>query len=289
MWQLALVGFFGFGTTAYIVRRMLMTHRESSSKLFNLIFWAMFFMPSGWLFGLCLPHRFAIGWENTALLFVGAICWPIVGLVGFRANKEVDTGVYAIMNNLSPIITLIIALTLLHEVVGLTTMTGIALLILSGLVIAVPLLHEGTHSSRYGLFLCMVTVLVGGAGVAYERWMLSRLGLGSYMLYSWTFQTIWLALLARRELRQVPQFIRSADYRTKKLITIFGVANTLRTVCFQAALVLSGSASIMSASTNFLAVSVLIAAYVFLHEKKYLRYKIGATAVGVAGLLLVAS
>lgn len=287
MWQVALLGFFVFGTTAYIVRRMLMRHRESSSKLFNLIFWLLFFMPSGWVVGFILPHDMNIGWENAALLFAGAIFWPIVGLVGFRANKEVDTGVYAIINNLSPIITLGIAVTLLSETLNMRSGSGIALLILSGLIVAYPLLREGTHSSRYGLFLCGITVLAGGIGAAYEKWMLTRVGLGAYMIYAWTFQTIWLTALARSEIFTALRFFKTADQHAKRLVAIFGVSNVLRTICFQTALYL-GTASVISASSNFLAVTVLIAAYFVLKEKKYLGYKIGATVVGITGLLLVA-
>jgi uncharacterized membrane protein len=287
MWQLALIGYFLLGTTAYISRRMLMLHHDSSSKLFNLIFWAVFFMPSGWIIGLILPHHLAIGWQNALLLSIGATLWPIVGLVGFRANKSVDTGFYAIINNLSPVITLLIAVTLLHETLHLHTYVGISLLIVSGVIVSIPLLRSASHASRYGLWLCLVTVLAGGIGVAYERWMLSLVGLGSYMIYAWTFQTIWVTLLARTELKQVVSFFQSADAKAVRLVTLFGVANVLRTVCFQSALFLSGSAAIISAATNFLAVTVLAAAYVVLKEKQYLRYKVAATAVGTIGLLLV--
>jgi len=241
MWQLALIAFFAFGTTAYITRRMLMLHRDSSSKLFNLIFWIVFFMPSGWIVGMLLPHSFAIGWHNALLLFIGAILWPIVGLVGFRANKEVDTGFYALFGNIAPLITLVAAVTLLHEVLTRQKLGGIILLILSGVIVAAPLLRQGSHSSRYGLFLCLITVMAGGIGVAYERWMLTRVGLGSYMLFAWTFQALWVAILARSELGRIVHFFKTADRTSKRLVALFGVSNVLRTVCFQTALFLSGT------------------------------------------------
>lgn len=95
-------------------------------------------------------------------------------------------------------------------------------------------------------------------------------------------------LFARGELRQVAGFFRHASRQTKRLIVIFSASNVLRTVCFLTALSLSGSAAIIGASTNFLAVAVLIAAYIFLRERQYLWFKFAAVVVGVAGLLLVA-
>lgn len=287
MWQLFLFGYFIFGTSAYISRRMLMLHKNSSSRLFNLIFWLVFFMPSGWIAGLLLPHTLTPGWVDILLMFVGAIFWPIVGLVGFRANKEVDTGFYAIMNNLAPLITLLIAVTLLHEALTVADYLGILLLVLSGIIVAIPLLRKGTHASRLGFFFCCVTILAGGCGAAYERVMLTRVGLGTYMIYAWTFQAIWVVLFAWRELPQVVQFFKKADSKAKKLMTIFGLTNVIRTMCFQVALLLSGSAAIVSAATNFMAVTVLFAAYIILSEKEHLNYKIAAVVVGILGLLLV--
>lgn len=117
MWQLALVGYFIFGASAYLVRRKLMEGGRGSSRIFNLIFWVVFCMPSGWVIGLVLPHQFAIGWENALLLAIGAVFWPLVSLVSFRVSKEVDAGFYALAGNLAPLVTLAIAVSLLHEAI----------------------------------------------------------------------------------------------------------------------------------------------------------------------------
>lgn len=245
-------------------------------------------MPSGWILGMLLPHTLNPGWMNLLLLFIGAIFWPVVALVGYRVTKEVDTGFYAIISNIAPLVTLLLAVTLLQETLTMRSLTGVFLLIFSGMIVAIPLLMKGTRASRYGVFLGLFVVIPGGIGVAYERWMLTLVGLGTYFIFAWTFQTIWIILLARKELGQIVNFFRSADTRAKYLMITFSVVNVLRTICFQSALFFSGSAAIISAATNFLAVVVLAAAYVVLNEKQYLGYKITAVIVGIIGLFLVA-
>lgn len=289
MWQLALVGYFVFGAAAYLTRRKLMARGRGSPRVFNLIFWTVFCMPSGWIIGSILPHNLAVGWENALLLAIGASFWPLVSLISFRVSREVDAGFYALTGNLAPLVTLAIAVTLLRETVSRHEATGIALLILSGVIIAIPLLKGDGRASRYGFFLCMLGVLFGGIGVAYESWMLSRVGLGSYMILAWTMSAVWSVLLARGELRRIPEFFRHASRQARRLVVVFGVSNVLRTVCFLAALFLSGSAAIIGAATNFLAVAVLIAAFLILRERQHLPHKLAAAVVGIAGLFLVAS
>jgi drug/metabolite transporter (DMT)-like permease len=50
---------------------------------------------------------------------------------------------------------------------------------------------------------------------------------------------------------------------------------------------MSGSASIISAATDFLSVTVVIAAYIFLKERQHMVYKLIAVVIGITGLFLI--
>lgn len=68
---------------------------------------------------------------------------------------------------------------------------------------------------------------------------------------------------------------------------LYGGSNALKSTCFILALLYSGSAALVSAATNFMAVVVIIAAYFVLKEKDNILHKGIASVIGIVGLLMV--
>src|SRR3990167_8928576 len=108
MWQLLIVFYFIFGVVSYILRRVLAQKLGDHNRLINAIFFVFFLLPTTIILSFFFPHNLNVGAFNLLLLFVGSLIWPIAALVAFRANKEVDVGIFSIINNLSPVFTLII-------------------------------------------------------------------------------------------------------------------------------------------------------------------------------------
>jgi drug/metabolite transporter (DMT)-like permease len=77
------------------------------------------------------------------------------------------------------------------------------------------------------------------------------------------------------------------DTETKRTLFIWGSVNALKAIVFIIALK-NSSASIISSTTNFMSVAVVIVAYFYLKERQHMYYKWAAAVIGVAGLVYIA-
>lgn len=287
MWLVFIAFYFVFGAASYLLRRVLAQKLPNKNRLINASFFIIFLLPAALVLGLLFPHNLAIGWVNLALLLGGSLIWPVFNILAYRANKDIDVGVYTVINNLSPIFTLIVALTVLDESLNTNVLIGIFLLLISGVVVASPQLKQHKHTSKSGIIFALISTAVLGFAVAYEKFMLNRVDLGTYFLIGWTSQIAWMAYLSRKDLKELPSLIRGEE--TKKTVLGYGLTNVLKSMCFILALKYSASAAVVGATTDFMSVVVIIAAYFILHERSYLLVKLLAALLGIAGLLLVAS
>lgn len=285
MWLIFLFLFFIFGATNSLMRRVLAQKFADRNKLLNGVAYVFFLLPGGIILSFFFPHDFDIGIANLLLLACGAIMWPLVHMFAFRANKTVDAGVYTIIANLSPLFTLVIAVPFLGEQLSLAQYLGIALLIVSSVIAVSPGIKKKDRVPIYGVLFALLSVGLLGVGIAFERFMLNRIDLGTYFALGWGFQVAWMALLAANEWKYLPQLMKKVGAPT---LLAWGSANVLRAVSFIMALFLSGSASLMSGATNFISVFIVIAAFFILHERDHMWQKIIATLIGIFGLFLIA-
>lgn len=286
MWQLFIVLYFIFSTAAYLLRRVLAQKIGEHNRLINSIFFLVFLLPAAIILTFFFPHNLNVGWVNLVLLLGGSVVWPISNIVAFSANKKVDVGIFTIINNLSPLFTMMIALPFLHENMSVLQYLGIVLLILSGVIAASSHAMKNIRMSLEGILMCLFSAVVLGVGIAYESFMLHRVDFGAYLIYGWGAQIVWMAILTGRELRKLPKFINT-NAEISKMLLIWGGMKALGSVAFILALKISGSASIISSASDFLSVSVVIAAWFFLNERKHIIYKLFASVIGIAGLLLI--
>lgn len=287
MWQLFLIVYFVFGASSFLLRRVLAQKFGEHIRVINAIFYFFFLLPTGIILSFFFPHDLNVGLVNLIFLFGGSIIWPISNLLALRANRQVDVGIYAIIISLSPLFTLAVAIPFLYENLGAGQYFGIGLLMLSGAIAAASQLHKHNRASFSGIIVCILGAAAIGLGTAYERFMLNRIDFGAYLIYGWGSQVFWAILFAGKRLK-ILQELFNKNSKTRQLFLSFGGTSVLRSVGFIMALNFSGSASIMSAATNFMSVLVIIAAYFFLKEREHMIYKWLAAGVGIIGLLLIA-
>ncbi|HEV3245085.1 MAG TPA: DMT family transporter [Candidatus Paceibacterota bacterium] len=287
MWQLFVAGYFVFGTANYVLRRELAQKIGEQNRLINAVFFLFFLLPVGAVLVFFFPHNLNVGSTNLILLLAGSIVWPLYYLVAFSANKHVDVGIFSVINNLSPIVTLAIALPFLHENPSTLQLVGIGLLIFSGALAASSKLRQKSGSTWQGIWLCLLTALILGFATAYEKFMLNRIDFGAYLVYGWGAQIVWSTIIAWSDLKKIPAMF-SKTSATRSILIIWGVSSALRSCSFILALKVT-SASILSATTDFLSILVVLVAYFYLKEREHMLIKWSAAAIGVLGLLLVAA
>lgn len=286
MWQLLIVVYLVFGVANYLLRRLLAKKLGDHNRLINAIFFVFFLLPTTIIISLFFPHNLNVGAVNLLLLFVGSLIWPISALVAFNANKKVDVGIFAVINNLSPVFTLLIAIPFLHETLKGPQWFGVGLLVSSGILAASSQLKKHNRANSNGILMCVLSAATFGVAIAYERFMLTRIDLGAYLIYGWGSQIIWSVIIAGKEMKNIVNLFNK-DGGTRKTLFIWGSVNAFKAIVFIIALK-NSSASLIGSATNFMSVAVVIAAYFYLNERQHMVYKWTAAVIGVIGLLLIA-
>ena len=148
-----------------------------------------------------------------------------------------------------------------------------------------PDLHRRSHTNRAGIAIGLLSVFLLGIGLVIDKLALSAAELGTYFIYSWGLQALFMTILSAKYLSSFPKFLRTTPH--KKQVFLHGGAGVLRSLSLTMAMLLGSSPSIVGAASNLLTVSVLIAAYFFLHERSHLQYKTAGVVIGLVGLFLV--
>lgn len=281
-WQIAAIIFMLMATVSNLMRRWLAKDLIRHNRLINLIFFAVLY-PTGIVYALTMPHNLAIGMQNLILLLVGSLIFPIINITTFRANKHLDAGAFTILDNLSRVITIGTAVLWLNEGFTGYQVIGATLIILSAVIVGVPRLHEHHLAIKSGLGWALIAVFLHGIAITYERYMLQQMDLGAYLIIGWGCQLAWMLLLARPKRHEIRQLRLS-----KKLnhVLIYAMTASVRAIGFITMLKLT-SAAFASAIVSFLPIAVVIAGFVFLHERRMLLLRIASAATGTIGLLII--
>lgn len=283
-WQILITIYLILGTAGYLLRRLLATTLEKHNRLINGFFFLVTLYPLGLIVAVFSESNLSIGWNNVLLLLLGSGVFPLINIFAFRANKDVDAGLFTILSNLTPIITIVVASLLLSETLNKQQQIGALIVITSTFLATIPRLKRRTTSSARGLFFALISIILLGFAIVYERWMLTRIDFGAYLVFGWGAQTLWMAILAWPERHNIKILREKSNFLP---ILGYGLTNAFKGLCFVAALNLSGNASLVGATASFLAVLVVVSAYFALKEREWLAFKLSAALVGTIGLIIL--
>jgi drug/metabolite transporter (DMT)-like permease len=283
-WQLLISAYLLLGTAAYLLRRSLAQRLFEHNKLINGFFFLCVLYPLGLIVACFSSPDLKIGWLNLFFLLAGSVIFPLIVVMAFRANKDIDAGLYTILNNVTPIITILAATILLNETLNGRQMLGAAVIISSAFLATLPKLNHHRKNSSAGLLFALASVSLLGLAIVYERWMLTRIDYGAYLGFGGGAQTLWMTIIAWPERKYVSLLKTKGNSRK---ILAYGVTNAFKGLTFVSALKLSGNASLVGASSSFMAVLVVLSAYFVLKENEHLWLKIASAVIGAGGLIIL--
>lgn len=283
-WQIALGLFLILGVCTFLSRRLLARRFATHNRLVNGFLYVVFMMPLGLGVATITSPNLAVGWTNLALLAATAGIFPVVALLAYRANHDIDAGVYSIFTNLTPVVSIVVASLWLHEVLNGKQLIGAAIILLAALRVTLPQLERGRIRSRKAIVFTLAAILIFGCGVVYERFLLTRVDLGAYTFYAWTFQAMMAAAIAWPERHAITTLLST---KVRSILLLFCFSTCFRGLFFVLALSLCTNASEVMAFASFFPVLVVVAAFIFLKERKWLWLKLSAAAIGVVGLVLL--
>ena len=285
MWLIFLFGYYIFGSWSNLQLRLLAKDLQQHNRLINAIVGVLFLLPVGILLGLYFPHDLDIGLTDYLLLIGGGFIWPLSALLLFRANKLLDAGVVATFGNISPVVAIVLGVGLLVESLSLLQLFASFLLVTSGLILAPELIRSHKSRSLNELLVGVLAATTIGVAIVFERFMLTRIDFGTYLIFGWGFQVLWYVIIARKKLPYLGEIF--ADSKKRNGVLKFGLLAIVRSVFFISALNLASGASIVAPAAKLVTVFTVLASVLILKEKDHLLEKILATVVGIIGLILI--
>jgi drug/metabolite transporter (DMT)-like permease len=283
-WQFLLIVYLVLTTVAGLLQRRLGQAIPQHNRLVNGFFFVCIHYPIGLVTASIIGFHLDIGWTNAIILAGGGIAFPISGILAYRASKDVDASLFGILQNFQPVITIILAVLLLSQHLNVQQLIGALIIIGSALTVSSVSYSHGSKSTRTGLMIALLAIALMGLETVYESWMLGRLDFGTYIVFGLGSQTFWMAVFAWPQRRNIRKIINRKYGPT---VLVSSLSKSLKGLAFVGALYLSKSASLVSAFISFLPVMMVVAGYLFLHEKQYLKLKISAAIVGSAGLIIL--
>ena len=281
-WQLFIILYLIASTAFYLTRRKLATSLAKYNRLINGFALAGVLYPLGLIVAFVLQPNLAIGWQNIVLLLAGSLLFPLVNVLSFRANKELDAGMFTIFSNITPVVTIAAAWLLLNETLTDLQLLGAVVIISSAFMVTAR--SVGRTLPTRGILYALLAVSLLGLAIVFERWMLTRIDFGAYLVYGWGAQTVWAVIMAWPERKRLGQLFARSRLRG---VIVYAVANACKGLFFIAALKLSENASVIGAYIAFNAVLVVVAAYIILGERESMLRKLTAAALGTAGLIIL--
>lgn len=283
-WQLLLIGYLVLGTASYLWRRQLAKTFAKANSLVNAFFFVAVLYPIGLFVAALTTPDLSVGWASFWLLLAGGAIFPFVNLLIYRANRDMDAGLFTIISDLVPVVSVTAGWLLLNE--GLTgqQLIGAAVILLAALLATLPQLKHHMRNNRKAMICAFAAVILLGLGFVFERYMLTLMDFGAYIVLGWGLQMVWGVLFALPERKSYKILF---DPKIRGKLWAYSLSSTFRGLCIVGALYLSGNVSVVMASASFLTVLVVAAAYFILKEKERLALKMSAATLGVVGLLLI--
>lgn len=283
-WQALLAIYLVLSTATYILQRKLGQILAKHRKLVTGFFFLIIHYPVGLIVAAYSSPDLAIGWTNALILLVGSWIFPLISILSLRASKDVDAGRFTILSNITPIVTIIAASLLLNEQLRGNQLVGAVIIIASAFIVTLPYLWSRARIKTSGILIALAVFVLAGLATVYERWMLTQMDLGAYLVFGWGAQSIWMVLIAWPERKNL-KVLRKKKYLLP--ILGFALAGAIKGIFFVAALQMSGNASLVGAIASFTAIMVIPAAYFLLKEKQWLWLKVTAAAIGTVGLIIL--
>jgi drug/metabolite transporter (DMT)-like permease len=283
-WQFLIAIYLVLSTATYILQRKLGTSLPSHKRLVSGFFFLIVHYPMGLLVAVFSSSNLAIGWLNAFFLLIGSWVFPVINIVTLRANRDIDAGLFAVLSNLTPIVTICAASMLLKEDLSSTQLVGATIILSSAFLVTLPGLRFRGRNIANGLMFAVMAITLSGLATVYERWMLTRIDFGAYLVLGWGAQSLWMAAATWPQRKQLKILKNKKHFPA---ILMYALAASIKGIVFIGALKITTNVSLLSAVTGFLAVMVVIAAYFSLKEKRWLWYKVGAATVGAAGLIVL--
>ncbi|MCB9800662.1 MAG: DMT family transporter [Pseudomonadales bacterium] len=222
--------------------------------------------------------------QMTLKIFIGAILWFSATFTSFKALNSITASKYSIIETLSPLVSIVLALLLLGETFTQQQLFGTLLILVSVFAVVHDKETKLSHFSR-GEGIAFLSVLLSGLALVNDKGIYQTLALSPTLAILFILPGLLAILVKPTEIKKI-KIIKKNRAIIKQLFImsmIWGIAAIL----YYKAIVLSNSISLIVSVGQLSVILTVILGFIFLKETDNWKIKIIASLISVVGLIFM--
>lgn len=285
-WQLLIIIQSILGAFSVVITRMLA--RDGNKYQYAVVLVGFLFewvLACLLVFGLGKFTMPDIELSTLGLLLLGGLGFGISNFLFFDLLGRVPASVASVQMTLNRLMAILLALLLLGESLNGFQFLGTILMLSAVLIVSYKRGEKKSHHLHITKALLVLLIMSGAyaLGTVAEKSLLDEMGIYSYAVVGWTFQTIVVAIMvfARRKKWKYP------PKNKRKLLYVYSLLFAISGLFFIATLVASDSSSKTVSAGGIKVVLSVLFGYVLLKERKDFKRVFIAAVISVVGLSLL--
>lgn len=217
-------------------------------------------------------------------IIISAILWFAATVTSFKALNLITASKYSIIESLSPLVSIVLALLFLGESFSQQQLVGMILILVSVFVVVYDKETKLSHFSK-GEFIALFSACLSGLALVNDKGIYQQLTLSPTLALLFILPGIFGAISKPAELKKL-KIIRKDKNVIKQLVImsmIWGVA----AISYYKAIVLSDSISLVVSISQLSVILTVLLGLIFLKETDNWQTKIIASIASVVGLIFM--
>lgn len=217
-------------------------------------------------------------------IIIGAILWFSATVTSFQALNTISASKYSVIETLSPLISIVLALLFLSESFTQQQFVGMVLILLSVFAVVYDKETKFSHFSK-GEFIALVSALLSGTAIVNDKGIFLATPLSPSLTLMFILPGLFGIIARPAELKKIKTVVKNKKIMTQLLImsVIWGIA----AISYYKAIVISNSVSLIVSISQISVILTVILGLIFLKEIENWKIKIAASIISVLGLILM--
>ncbi|HEX5448022.1 MAG TPA: DMT family transporter [Candidatus Saccharimonadales bacterium] len=219
----------------------------------------------------------------------GGVAFALSHIFTYKLLSYLDAGISGLLSISNIIFAIIFAALILHE--DLSARQAVGGLILFLVICYTTLIardakhHTGRRAWAWGLAFALLAGFCYGLAIVNEKFLLGRMGVSTYLVFGLGCQMLISTLIAFKGLKKQIKVFRHTNILYLTILS--GLVVALSGYMFNLAEIRSDNVALVTLSSNFRLILIVLAGALILKERRKLPQKLLAAVVAMAALSII--
>lgn len=266
---------------ANIISRSILKKEESDPIGFSIVF-TFLLSAMSFTFSLIIDRFYLPPIDKFFIPFAAAVLlWALWTILYFKGVKLLGAGEVAILSSLGIFFLVVLGIIFFHEKISMFQIVGILLIVLSSCLV---IFEHLSFKSKKGIILIIASSFVSSVAIMMDTIVIRQYDSFSYLSIASFFVALVLLVIFPKKIKT---FTILKDRLNGPKIILYSFFWTTQSATYYLALQGGAKVSLLAPFVRSSGVIIIILAFIFLKERKYIKRKIIASIITLIGLVLL--